>query len=120
MEAIFRRQYEFKDLFDLESIRKGFGEMLEYDIAKMINEVNGKAMKEKDTKRNKPFEKSELEQLIEKIVREVIKDEIAKIRFGSGVFGNQFTKALEYQGFERNCPTCMYNASRDYCSSGRC
>ena len=114
------RQYEFKDLFDLESIRKGFGEMLEYDIAKMINEVNVKAMKEKDTKRNKPFEKSELEQLIEKIVREVIKDEIAKIRFGSGVFGSQFTKALEYQGFERNCPTCMYNASRDYCSSGRC
>ena len=47
------RQYEFKDLFDLESIRKGFGEMLEYDIAKMINEVNVKAMKEKDTKRGK-------------------------------------------------------------------
>ena len=117
------KQYEFKDLFDLESIRKGFGEVLEYDIAKMINEVNAKAIKEKDTKRNKLyklFEKSEFEELIEKIVREVIKEEIPKIRFGSGVFGNQFTKALEYQGFERNCPTCMYNASKDYCSSGRC
>lgn len=108
------QQYEFKDLFDLESIRKGFGEFLEYDLAKMINEINIKAMKETDTKRNNPFEKSELEQLIEKIIREVISEEIEKIRFGSGLFGYQFTKALEYQGFERNCPTCMYNASKDY------
>ena len=102
----------FDDLFDFKDIEKTFEQTLEADIVKVMNKWE-QEKKEKDT--HESFgKKSEQEQLIENIVRNVIREEIDKMARGSGLFGERFCKALQYQGIERNCPTCIYHAHKDY------
>ena len=102
----------FEDIFDVKSIEKVFEQTLELDILKLMEQWE-KEKKEKKTATT--FQKDEQELYIEKIVRRVIQEEIRIMARGSGLFGERFCRGLESQGLERNCPTCMYNASKHYC-----
>lgn len=102
----------FEDIFDVKSIEKVFEQTLELDILKLMEQWE-KEKKEKKTATT--FHKDEQELYIEKIVRRVIQEEIGIMARGSGLFGERFCRGLESQGLERNCPTCMYNASKHYC-----
>ncbi len=107
----------FEDIFDLQDIEKVFEQTIEYDILKLMEQWE-KESKEKEERKKTfsyPLQKDEQDLYIEKIVRQVIQEEIQKLARGQGIFGEKFYRALEYQGFERNCPTCCYNANRDYC-----
>ena len=64
-----------------------------------------------------PFQKDEQDLYIEKIVRKVLQEELQQMARGHGLFGESFCRGLESQGVERNCPTCIFNASKHY---GRC
>lgn len=102
----------FEDIFDLADIEKVFEQTLELDILKLMEQWE-KEKKEKKTATT--FQKDEQELYIEKIVRQVIQEEIRIMARGSGLFGERFCRGLESQGVERNCPTCMYNANKHYC-----
>lgn len=106
----------FEDIFDLTDIEKVFEQTLEADILKLMEQWE-KESKEKEKTKTTTFHKDEQELYIEKIVRRVIQEEIQTMARGSGLFGERFCRGLEYQGVERNCPTCMYNANKHY---GRC
>lgn len=110
----------FEDIFDLMDIEKVFEQTLEFDILQLMEQWE-KERKEKEEHENKkvfayPYQKSEQDLYIEKIVRQVIQEEIQQMGKGHGLFGTNFSRGLEYQGFEKNCPTCMYNASKHYVS----
>lgn len=101
----------FEDIFDLADIEKVFEQTLEADILKLMD----KWEKEKNEKeKQNTFQKSEQYLYIEKIVRQVIREEINNITRSNCLFNEHFFKALEVQGFERNCPTCCYNANKQY------
>ena len=104
----------FEDIFDVKSIEKVFEQTLELDILKLMEQWE-KEKKEKKTATT--FQKDEQQIYIEKIVRQVLQEEIGIMARGSGLFGERFCRGLESQGVERNCPTCMYNANKHY---GRC
>ena len=88
-------------------------------IAKLIKKVslntkrknNGKRKERKKT--TTTFHKDEQELYIEKIVRQVLQEEIRIMARGSGLFGERFCRGLESQGVERNCIGCMY-AQKNY------
>ena len=101
----------FEDIFDLADIEKIFEQTLEGDIIKLITQWKN----EKNEKKTTTFQKDEQQIYIEKIVRQVIQEEIRIMARGSGLFGEKFCRGLESQGLERNCPTCMYNANKHYC-----
>ena len=103
----------FEDIFDLADIENIFEQTLEADILKLMEQWE-KESKEK-AKTNTTFQKDEQQLYIEKIVRQVIQEEIRIMARGSGLFGERFCRGLESQGVERNCPTCMYNANKHYC-----
>ena len=102
----------FEDIFDVKSIEKVFEQTLELDILKLMEQWE-KEKKEKKTATT--FQKDEQQLYIEKIVRQVLQEEIGIMARGSGLFGERFCRGLESQGVERNCPTCMYNANKHYC-----
>lgn len=102
----------FEDIFDVKSIEKVFEQTLELDILKLMEQWE-KEKKEKKTATT--FQKDEQQIYIEKIVRQVLQEEIGIMARGSGLFGERFCRGLESQGVERNCPTCMYNANKHYC-----
>lgn len=102
----------FEDIFDVKSIEKVFEQTLELDILKLMEQWE-KEKKEKKT--TTTFHKDEQELYIEKIVHQVLQEEIRIMARGSGLFGERFCRGLESQGVERNCPTCMYNANKHYC-----
>ena len=100
----------FEDIFDVKSIEKVFEQTLELDILKLMEQW------EKEKKEKKPtttFHKDEQELYIEKIVRQVLQEEIRIMARGSGLFGERFCRGLESQGVERNCIGCMY-AQKNY------
>ena len=103
----------FDDIFDLADIEKIFEQTLEGDILKLMTQWE-KESKEKE-KKTTIFQKDEQELYIEKIVRQVLQEEIGIMARGSGLFGERFCRGLESLGVERNCPTCMYNANKHYC-----
>ena len=58
-----------------------------------------KESKEKEkAKTNTTFQKDEQQLYIEKIVRQVIQEEIRIMARGSGLFGERFCRGLESQG----------------------
>lgn len=101
----------FEDIFDVKSIEKVFEQTLELDILKLMEQWE-KEKKEKK-KRTTTFHKDEQELYIEKIVRQVLQEEIKIMARGSGLFGEKFCRGLESQGVERNCIGCMY-AQKNY------
>ena len=107
----------FEDIFDLTDIEKVFEQTLEADILKLMEQWEKGSKEKEKAKTTTTFHKDEQELYIEKIVRRVIEEEIRTMARGSGLFGERFCRGLEYQGVERNCPTCMYNANKHY---GRC
>ena len=88
----------FEDIFDV------------LDILKLMEQWE-KEKKEKKT--TTTFHKDEQELYIEKIVRQVLQEEIRIMARGSGLFGERFCRGLESQGVERNCIGCMY-AQKNY------
>ncbi len=100
----------FEDIFDVKSIEKVFEQTLELDILKLMEQWE-KEKKEKKT--TTTFHKDEQELYIEKIVRQVLQEEIRIMARGSGLFGERFCRGLESQGVERNCIGCMY-AQKNY------
>ncbi len=100
----------FEDIFDVKSIEKVFEQTLELDILKLMEQWE-KEKKEKKTATT--FHKDEQELYIEKIVRQVLQEEIRIMARGSGLFGERFCRGLESQGVERNCIGCMY-AQKNY------
>lgn len=94
-----------KDIIDTKS----FEQTLEYDVLQIMSNWN----KETNNKVVNNFVKEKEEETkIEKIVRKVIKEEINKMTTGQGLLGEKFLKKLEYQGFVRNCPTCMLHLDK--------
>lgn len=100
----------FEDIFDVKSIEKVFEQTLELDILKLMEQWE-KEKKEKKT--TTTFHKDEQELYIEKIVHQVLQEEIRIMARGSGLFGEKFCRGLESQGVERNCIGCMY-AQKNY------
>ena len=100
----------FEDIFDVKSIEKVFEQTLELDILKLMEQWE-KEKKEKKT--TTTFHKDKQELYIEKIVRQVLQEEIRIMARGSGLFGERFCRGLESQGVERNCIGCMY-AQKNY------
>ena len=105
----------FEDIFDLADIENIFEQTLEGDILKLMTQWEKESKEKEKEKKPTTFQKDEQELYIEKIVRRVIQEEIGIMARGSGLFGERFCRGLESQGLERNCPTCMYNASKHYC-----
>lgn len=105
----------FEDIFDLADIEKIFEQTLEGDILKLMTQWEKKSKEKEKEKKTTTFQKDEQQLYIEKIVRQVIQEEIRIMARGSGLFGERFCRGLESQGVERNCPTCMYNANKHYC-----
>ena len=105
----------FEDIFDLADIEKIFEQTLEGDILKLMTQWEKESKEKEQAKTTTTFYKDEQELYIEKIVRRVIQEEIGIMARGSGLFGERFCRGLESQGLERNCPTCIYNASKHYC-----
>lgn len=105
----------FEDIFDLADIEKIFEQTLEGDILKLMTQWEKESKEKEKEKKTTIFQKDEQELYIEKIVRRVIREEIETMARGSGLFGERFCRGLESQGVERNCPTCVFNASKHYC-----
>ena len=105
----------FEDIFDLTDIEKVFEQTLEADILKLMEQWEKESKEKEKAKTTTTFHKDEQQLYIEKIVRQVIQEEIRIMARGSGLFGERFCRGLESQGVERNCPTCMYNANKHYC-----
>lgn len=106
----------FEDIFDLADIEKIFEQTLEGDILKLMTQWEKESKEKEKEKKTTTFQKDEQQLYIEKIVRQVIQEEIRIMARGSGLFGERFCRGLESQGLERNCPTCVFNASKHYVS----
>lgn len=109
----------FEDIFDLTDIEKNFEQTLEFDILQLMEKWENERKEREEHKRafSYPFQKDEQDLYIEKIVRKVLQEELQQMARGHGLFGESFCRGLESQGVERNCPTCIFNASKHY---GRC
>ena len=104
---------EFEDIFDLKDIEKVFEQTLEFDILKLMDKWH-QENKEKAQHKVSPLKKDEQQLYIEKIVRQVLKEELKNMINSKSLFNESFCKQLEFMSFERNCPTCVYNANKQY------